>query len=151
MIETFKKKLWTFENEYNKNVEIVKGLTKGLIYNCTFMWTLHVPLLVHHTMLSPSMHPPFGAIGQKGHRLPLREYFKESTWPFLYNIFFYLPFDSHRTSLKSCASSNVGVWLLAYLIIFFFRLPLDVFYIALCIRLGFSHLFVLGVSHYIYN
>jgi hypothetical protein len=35
------------------------------------------------------------------------------------------------------------------IIVIFFHLILNVFFIALCIRLVFSHLLVLGVSHYI--
>ncbi len=68
MIETLKKKLWTFKNEYNKNVGIVKGLTKGLKKLCTFVWTLHVPLLVHRTMLSPTRSYKRGSIKWGGNK-----------------------------------------------------------------------------------
>jgi hypothetical protein len=36
-----------------QNVGDVKRLKKGLKKLCTLVWTLHVPLLVHFTMLSP--------------------------------------------------------------------------------------------------
>ncbi len=43
--------------------------------------------------------------------------------------------------------SDVRAWLLTCLVIPFFCLPLDVLFITLCIRLGFSHLLVFRVSH----
>jgi hypothetical protein len=46
---------------------------------------------------------------------------------------------------------GVGAWLLACLVILFFPLPLDVFFMALCTRLDLSHPLVLGVSHCICN
>jgi hypothetical protein len=51
----FLKKLWTFKNEYNTNVGIVRGLTKRLKNLCTLVWILHVPLFIHCTMLSPKL------------------------------------------------------------------------------------------------
>jgi hypothetical protein len=53
MIEPFKKKLWTFKNEYKQMLEIVKGLTKWLKKLCILVWTLHVEFLVHRTIFSP--------------------------------------------------------------------------------------------------
>jgi hypothetical protein len=47
--------------------------------------------------------------------------------------------------------SGVGVWLVTRPIILFFHMPLDVFSIALRIRLGLSHPLVLGVSHCIFS
>jgi hypothetical protein len=53
--------------------------------------------------------------------------------------------------LRLCEGLNVDAWLLARLIVLFFCLPLDVFSIPLCTRLGLSHPLVLGVSHCICN
>lgn len=46
---------------------------------------------------------------------------------------------------------NVDVWLSTRPIIIFFYLTLDVFFITLHIKLGFSHPLVFEMSHYIYN
>jgi hypothetical protein len=43
----------------------------------------------------------------------------------------------------------MGLWLLAHPIIPFYRLFLNVFFIVVHTRFGFSHPLILGVSHYI--
>jgi len=52
---------------------------------------------------------------------------------------------------RLCARASADVWLSPCPIIMFFYLTLDVFSIALPIKLGLSHPLVLEVSHYIYN
>jgi hypothetical protein len=58
-----------------------------------------------------------------------------------------MAFDSHCTCLKSCASPRASAWLFACLIIPSFCLTFDVFYFALCTRLGLSHLLILMLIH----
>jgi hypothetical protein len=65
------------------------------------------------------------------------------------NILFYLLFDSHQTHLRSCAGPCAGAWLLNHPINLFFRLLLNVFFTVVRTKLGFSHLLVLEVLHYI--
>jgi hypothetical protein len=67
------------------------------------------------------------------------------------NILFNLPFDLHQRHLRLCVRLGAKVWFLACLIIFLFHLPLDVFSITLCTRLGLSHPLILGVSHCVCN
>ncbi len=65
--------------------------------------------------------------------------------------FFYLLSNSHQTCLRLCVGPSEGIQLLAYLIIPFFHLPLNVLSTTLPTWLGLSHPLVLGVSHYICN
>jgi hypothetical protein len=58
-----------------------------------------------------------------------------------------MAFDSHCACLKSCASLGVGAWLFACLIIPSFYLTFDVFYYALCTKLGLSNLLTLMLIH----
>lgn len=52
MIESFKKKAWTFKHDYNTRIGIVRVLTKGLQNLCFHVWIFHLSKLVHCTILS---------------------------------------------------------------------------------------------------
>jgi hypothetical protein len=52
VIESFEKELWIFKDDYNIRVLNCKRVNKGIAKFGIHVWTLHLPNLVHPTILS---------------------------------------------------------------------------------------------------